>query len=166
MSNDPGKADPHPDRTDIVPIVPPSDSGKARDQADLRTDWFLQYLVSLVRNSPMEFGITLQVSGMLVSGQLVSHKTYFEGLAIALSEGLEKFPDLADTFKTGIPSFGVTPANIESNVDIPMPQFIHLKNAKLINTAGHDIPRGAGVWWRGRISEVGGFILGTFSESS
>ena len=154
MSNDPGKADPHPDRTDIVPIVPPSDSGKARDQADLRTDWFLQYLVSLVRNSPMEFGITLQVSGMLVSGQLVSHKTYFEGLAIALSEGLEKFPDLADTL------------NIESNVDIPMPQFIHLKNAKLINTAGHDIPRGAGVWWRGRISEVGGFILGTFSESS
>jgi hypothetical protein len=45
------------------------------------------------------------------------------------------------------------------------PNYIHLKEAKffLPSGAGKPIPANQGVWWRGRLSEVSGFILGSLA---
>lgn len=48
-------------------------------------DWFLQLLVDAVNGTTSEIGLTLQVSGLLVSGTLVSGDKYFEGFAEALA---------------------------------------------------------------------------------
>jgi hypothetical protein len=42
----------------------------------------------------------------------------------------------------------------------PLPHYIHLTDTKFFSTAGDPVPAGKGVWWRGRIAEVGGFTLG------
>jgi hypothetical protein len=42
-------------------------------------DWFIQSLVNVANVAPLSFGVTLQVSGLLVSGYLVSGKAYGRG---------------------------------------------------------------------------------------
>ncbi|WP_052177635.1 gas vesicle accessory protein GvpU [Methylotenera sp. G11] len=128
------------------------------------TDWFLQSLVSFANEASLEIGITLQVSGMLVSGNLVSHKQYFDGFATEFSSAFTNSED-AESIKTNISSYGDLYKSNDENKIQPPPQYIHLKNTRFFNTAGNPIPGNKGVWWRGRICEVGGFSLGSLSAS-
>lgn len=124
-----------------------------------QTDWFLQMLVQLANTSPMEIGITLQVSGMLVSGSIVSRKSYFEGFAEDFASPFSGEPNTAETMKKNFSMFGEK--KLDENEQLP--QFVHLKSARFFNTIGNPIPKNRGVWWRGRICEVGGFSLGILS---
>jgi hypothetical protein len=134
------------------------------------TDWFLQSLVNMVNNSTLEIGITLQVSGMLVSGSLVSGKSYFEGFASDFASPFTdpeiaasiKDPEIAASIKESFASYGeVYKTAADDTARRPLPQFIHIKGARFFNTSGNPIPGNMGVWWRGRICEVGGFSLGS-----
>ena len=126
-------------------------------------DWFLQALVNMANSGNFTMGITLQVSGFLVSGELISGPTYFEGFATDFvspmrdrteAEKIRKtLSDCGELYKT-------------DTLNVPLPAYIHLKQARFFNTAGNPIPGNRGVWWRGRISEVGGFVLGTLSHHS
>lgn len=124
------------------------------------SDWFLQRLASLANDDGLEIGITLQVSGLLVSGVLVSGAAYFQAIAQNFSEGLAAHADLAQAMKDGIGSFSGVYEKGTSNAAPPLPQYLHLKNAQFFNTAGAPIPENQRVWWRGRVSEVGGFTIG------
>lgn len=127
-------------------------------------DWFLQFLVNVANRSSMEVGITLQVSGMLVSGSLVSGKEYFEGFGTIFSSAFSD-PELAASIKKSVSSQGdIYADDDDEGGDQSLPQFIHLKNARFFNTAGRPIPGNCGVWWRGRICEVGGFSLGSLKQ--
>ena len=129
------------------------------------TDWFLQSLVNMANETSLEIGITLQVSGMLVSGILVSHKQYFDGFG---SEFASVFSDseVSESIKTNISSYGDLYKSDNENVaPLPPPQYIHLKNTYFFNTVGKPIRSNKGVWWRGRICQVGGFSLGSLSVS-
>jgi hypothetical protein len=129
------------------------------------TDWFLQSLVDMSNSSGLEVGITLQVGGFLVSGMLVSGKQYFEGFA----------SDFASAFTDQEAARGVREAfsrhgemyKLQGEADLrhPAPVYIHLKQARFFNTSGDPIPRNRGVFWRGRLSEVSGFILGTLGTT-
>lgn len=125
-----------------------------------QSDWFLQRLASLVNDDELEIGITLQVSGLLVSGVLVSGAAYFQAIAQNFSEGLSAHADFAQAMKDGIGSFSGVYAQGGTSAAPPLPQYLHLKNAQFFNTAGVPIPENQRVWWRGRVSEVGGFTIG------
>ena len=126
-------------------------------------DWFLEELVILANDSGFGFGVTLQVGGLLVSGTLASGAAYFEGVAAETAPALEG--DLAETFQKWFGNFRDL-ANRKPPDGVPRTvRFIHLRDAKFYNTTGSPIPGNRGVWWRGRISEVGGFVLGTLGES-
>lgn len=125
-----------------------------------QSDWFLQRLASLANDEGLEVGITLQVSGLLVSGVLVSGAAYFQAVAENFSEGLAAHSDLAQAMKKGIGSFSGVYTKGEGDAAPPLPQYLHLKNAQFFNTAGAPIPENQRVWWRGRVSEVGGFTIG------
>jgi hypothetical protein len=57
-------------------------------QIDASADWFLQLLVKIVNGKDdMAFPITLNVSGIIISGELVSGHRYFEGFAKDFKEG-------------------------------------------------------------------------------
>jgi len=132
-----------------------------------QTDWFLQSLVNMANDSDLGFGITLQVSGMLVSGNLVSVKQYFEGFAADFASPFATNPEVAESIKESFSSYGnLYSKDAEAEGDLPPPQYIHLKNARFFNTAGNPIPGNRGVWWRGRICEVGGFSLGSLSAEN
>jgi hypothetical protein len=108
-------------------------------------DWFIQSLVNVANVAPLSFGVTLQVSGLLVSGYLVSGKAYFEATG--------QMRKMFATFESAYP-------NDPSQTDRPVPQFVHLQNARFYSTNGTPVPSNAGVWWRGRISEISGIVVG------
>ncbi len=128
-------------------------------------DWFLQSLVRIANSSDSGFGITLQVSGMLVSGYLVSGRQYFEGFAADFS-GLFDDTGAAGAIRDTLSAYGKIYDPQADGEDIVPPQFIHLQDARFFSTAGHPVPGDGGVWWRGRLSGVGGFSLGRLSVIS
>ena len=129
------------------------------------SDWFLQSLVSIANSGPLEFGITLQVGGFLVSGSLVNGATYFEGFAAQFASTFPK--EFAKDMQDAIGSHGAVYKKPREEEDSPLlqPTFIHLKGARFFNNSGKPIPIDKeGVWWRGRLSEVSGFVFGSLSQ--
>jgi hypothetical protein len=127
-------------------------------------DWFLQLLVNMA-NGGLHLGLTLQVSGFLVSGELVGGRDYFDGMGEEFANGIHGLEDPGDirgSFAALRDQYYPEKADTTKK---PGPMFIHLKNARFFNTAGNPIPGNRGVWWRGRLSEVSGFILGGLSAS-
>jgi|SoiMethySBSTD1v2_1073268.scaffolds.fasta_scaffold41027_9 hypothetical protein len=117
-------------------------------------DWFLEMLVNIADKTEVGVPVTLQVGGTLVSGTLASGKAYFEGIASLpfrkgeIEDELRKaFTDAGDAIPTS---------------DEP-PRYVHLRDAHIFSTNG-TIPTHAGVWWRGRLSEVAGFWIGGLSK--
>lgn len=128
-------------------------------------DWFLESLVATVNNTGIEIGITLQMDGFLVSGYIVNGGKYFDGFSNEfISETAIHFGN-DEALKTIQEAFGkyaemYSPKSVEeSGTDTA--NYIHLEGARFFNTNGAPIPNNRGMWWRGRIAEVNGFILGT-----
>ena len=123
-------------------------------------DWFIQSLVNVANLAPLSFGVTLQVSGLLVSGYLVSGKAYFEATGAQIVGGLQANPDLAEQMRTMFATFESAYPSDAKQKDRPVPQFVHLQNARFYSTDGKPVPTDAGVWWRGRISQISGIVIG------
>jgi hypothetical protein len=119
-------------------------------------EWFLAFLVRLA-NSGLEFQITLNVSGFLITGVLTSGKEYFKGITSDVFGFLEEDHPLPHQFQKFANTYD--PESSEY-VDDDRVSFLHLKNAKFIQVGGKPIPGNKGVWWRGRIDSVNGFCFG------
>jgi hypothetical protein len=123
-------------------------------------DWFIQSLVNVANVAPLSFGVTLQVSGLLVSGYLVSGKAYFEATGQQIVSSLAQNAALADQMRKMFATFESAYPNDPAQTERPVPQFVHLQNARFYSTDGTPVPSNAGVWWRGRISEISGIVIG------
>jgi len=121
-------------------------------------DWFLQFLVNLANKNRFELDITLTVGGILISGTLVGVKQYFDELSTFFANPFDsgKNPDIKETFK----QIGDQCACVAPSEQTETPSYIHLKNVNFANAQSRSIPGNAGLWWRGRISEVQGFSPG------
>ena len=127
------------------------------------SDWFLEILVKWANgkdgNTLVGTGITLSLKGLLVSGSLIGYREYFEGIA-SLAEksngNSEMVGFVADTIR-GI-------AEKISKFDMPV-EYIHLKDAHFYLGGNKEIPANAGVYWRGRLSEIDGFTIGLLSQA-
>jgi len=128
-------------------------------------DWFIQSLVNVANVAPLSFGVTLQVSGLLVSGYLVSGKTYFEAIGQQIVSGLSQNAALADQMRKMFTTFESAYPNDPGQSERPVPQFVHLQNARFYSTDGTPVPSNEGVWWRGRISQISGIVIGILNVS-
>ncbi|KAA3451641.1 hypothetical protein C7I87_06445 [Mesorhizobium sp. SARCC-RB16n] len=129
----------------------------------VREDWFLQSLVNLVNRTGAQIGITLTVGGTQVSGHLSSGKAYFEEFASVFAQSFERSaPEFAAAMKEVFEEYGQL-YDDDKKADQPRdpPNYIHLKNVHIFTGPNSPIPKNDGSWWRGRIREVEGFILGT-----
>ena len=83
--------------------------------------------------------IILNVHGMIVSGELVSYKTYVDGF----------IPPKTDTEQD------------ETTVESEDRNYIHLRNVKFYLSSGNPIPANESkeIFWRGRLSSIDGFSL-------
>lgn len=122
-------------------------------------DEFLGTLVVLA-NAGVNAGITLYVGGSIISGTLISGGQYFKEFG---SQFLANLPndDLRDATA---PYFELQAglydkSQLEEGQSAPR-DYIHLSNARWHHPAGN-IPSNGGVLWRGRLSAVDGFNLGT-----
>lgn len=129
-------------------------------------DWFLQHLVSIVNNlGSGEFGITLTVSGTLISGYLTGGHNYFEGFAeeFAASFEVDGVDDgVAASVRESIGRLGQMynrPDTAEEEADeqeTHRTTYIHIRDAKMFHPGGAPIPSNRGVWWRGKLDAVDG----------
>lgn len=86
-------------------------------------------------------GITICVSGLLVSGIVISAKEYFKSNSL-----LQAVDEVS----------GANAPPPEKNLG-----YIHLKNAHIMGAGQNSVPAsGNGVLWRGRLDRVDGFFLG------
>ena len=118
------------------------------------SDQSIRKLVKFSNDHGTEFGITLLLNSGVVSGTVISANAYFEQLIKDLELSLEQSPPLAEVLHSMLPN----------NSGDNLPNFIHLKDAK-IYLGERTIPNGAGVLWRGRISQVSGFTMGRLVNS-
>lgn len=126
-------------------------------------DWFLQNLVSIVNNSGIEFGVTLSVEGMVLSGTLVSGKKYFEIFAEQFANAYPGKADTKEEIREALAKNAELYTEREEDESRPPPQFIHLEDCRHFSTSGHVLPGNQGFLWRGRINAVSGFSLGSLS---
>ncbi|MDV6304857.1 hypothetical protein R3P93_20030 [Rhodococcus cerastii] len=128
--------------------APPAPPREDRDQ-------LLTRIVTLFNlNSEAEVGITLTVSGVVVSGTLVSGARYFDAANETWSKGdlaaiwsleVEHYRQLAD---------GTDRADLST--EIARTGYIHLLDA-VVHEGGRQLGVAA---WRGRLTEVSGWSLG------
>lgn len=141
-----------------------------------RVDWFLQVFVELANEEPFEMPVTLASGGLIVSGQLVSGRRYFEGFAEEFSAAIpDTTEDVTTYWRDFLAGFGSSiygareeepdgapheDASAEAEDDPADPHYIHLRDARIFHAGNSHAPLVAGVWWRARIEAVDGFFLG------
>lgn len=123
-------------------------------------DWFLGELIGLA-NQSLEIPITLTIGGALVSGRLISGERYFRELGNSLTKGIED-EGLSESLNSMMEGFAKEYESTKQNyADRPM-RFIHINEAKWVYLNGK-IPTDKGPLWRGKISSIDGFFIGTLS---
>lgn len=122
-------------------------------------DWHLQNLVQLANNAGAEMGITLMVNGTVITGTLIGGKSYFNEFADSFASG---WTTLDEDAKQAVRDSMARPAD-DYGSDKPQGtvSYIHLRNARVQTPTG-SMPEG-GFLWRGRLSQVSGFFLGSLS---
>lgn len=127
-----------------------------------QTDWLVQWFAKFVNGGQVGVSVpvTFTIGGGLVSGHLISEADYFEQLASDFSVALPEAAKAAG--KELILSLQPTLA-VDEN-DQPACQFVHLKGAQVFNGSSNPIPS-SGTLWRGKISSVEGFSLGSLTVS-
>jgi hypothetical protein len=154
-----------------VPGTP--DEKWIKEQVTLAPDDTLRGLVDIVNGaSGAELGITLFVHGIVVSGRLVSGEMYFDGVASSIRDAYqtENADALAEYFgfyaeeyrKLYAPADDASDDQSDEDASSePHTAFVHLKDAKFWHSGGASVQQGA--YWRGRLSSVDGYYLGTLS---
>ncbi len=144
------------------------------DEPAPQSDWFLQFLVRMANDRTWELGLTLNVGGVTVMGTLIGGRAYFDLLAAAFATGLNPATDeereavRASMAQAGriYPEarFDEREARGEDVYLRQQENYIHLKDARFV-VGNAFVPASGPLLWRGRLSEVDGWALGTVSAT-
>ncbi|RFF46222.1 gas vesicle protein [Xanthomonas campestris] len=119
-------------------------------------DYLLQDLV-LLANEGLLIGITVTIGGTTITGNLIGGKSWFE----EFTAQFDVVPD--DRFRASLKERFGAYADIykDEGKRTRAPFYIHLQGAKVVEKNGM-LPN-QGMLWRGRLSEISGFALGSLS---
>jgi hypothetical protein len=133
-------------------------------------DFVLQALAKAANDVGFRMGITLSVGGALITGTLVGGREYFEHFGREFKDAYypahapdeeslgrlnEVFDDLAKRYDKASLAEDHPNAHVELR-----PAYIHLRKAQVIH-GDLRIPTSERGLWRGRLTAVDGFFLGT-----
>ena len=139
---------------DKSPVVP-----EQEEEIIPVSDIVLSILIDSFAEHGVGIGVTLNVKGLIISGELTSREEYFKGIIQQTKNSngdSEIVKAIADSFSTMDKTIKEILSEKEQK---PLPNFVHLKNARYF-PGGNCTPSNKGVWWRGRLSEVDGFHIG------
>ena len=127
------------------------------------SDDFLETLVAIVNKAGLEFGVTLTVGGAQIAGVLTSGRRYFEHMA----ETFEERAGIRGAFDRWLARYPAMGANTDQDEGLQGTAthnvYLHLRDVRVYQEQAGALPTGtgpSGVYWRGRISAVDGFIFG------
>lgn len=139
-------------KDEVLPVLDPNS-----------VDNVLQVFSYLANQSGLGIPITLNVSGLLVSGLIISRDEYMKGIANTIRKGVSMWPEDDKNFVED----QLLKSMEEPLDEEKMPKlvddvrYIHLKGARVFSVGGKPIPSsGDGFLWRGRINSVDGFSIG------
>jgi hypothetical protein len=123
-------------------------SDKAEQTREMEKDKVLVLLIKQIEEAEKNnnlsdedkyIDIILNVHGMIVSGELVSYKTYVDGFVRQKTDDEQE----------------------ETTVKSDDRNYIHLRNVKFYLSAGNPIPANDSkeIFWRGKLSSIDGFSL-------
>lgn len=122
----------------------------------LFVDEYLRSIIEVLNDKNIEGElISLNVGGLLASGQMVSYQMYHN----AVYKTLKVLP-LGPEIQQPI-------GNKQTNAFQQSSLFIHLKNTRFFHpagTVGKGVPSNEGVWWRGRLDRIDGYWFGRLSS--
>ena len=135
------------------------------DQRD-DVDWLLAWMINFAERG-LELGVTLNVGGALITGNLIGGRKYFETLGNLMQNanftGFEVDPEFKTNMGTNFAMWkDLYPKTEDIKADdVPRPSYIHLARAHIVLknvplTSGDGVPL-----WRGKLSSVDGFTIGT-----
>ncbi len=138
------------------------------------TDFFLGFLTSLAEGEDgFNVPITLNVGGVIVSGELISEDEYFAGLSQLFTDHEGEVPEGATTWKEvfrSLPSLfdsfameqlddGADPQETQEMRESLREPYVHLRNTQ-VWTAEERFFGFEGAFWRGKLSSIDGFWFG------
>lgn len=131
----------------------------------MEADFLLGMLVRRVEQSDFRTDITLTIGGMIMMGDMISEEQFCEGIAEDVpAEHQEYFrglPDLFDELATEFAGDGEEPHDLRDDM---RDSVVHLTNVRIFQEGEyHQFRR---TFWRGKISTVDGFWLGTPSPDA
>jgi len=115
--------------------------------------------------STVEVGGTLSISGLLISGRLVSRATWVKGVLRDLGEALG--PDAADAIRAGwSEKVGRDLSDRPREESRPAAEWFHLRQAGIFPGASShsSVSESKVKWWCGRRASVESFFLGLLEE--
>lgn len=130
------------------------------DQGEGR-DWMLAWIIGHAEVFGVEFGVTLSVGGSLIAGTVIGGRKYLEQLADDVRKATGTTQDFAEQLGNNFSQWsGLYPEpNGGTSILELKPAYIHLKDARVIQSNGNHLPRN-GMLWRGKVKSVDGFTLG------
>ncbi|MGH8382613.1 hypothetical protein [Pseudomonas sp.] len=120
-------------------------------------DPFLKSLNEIVNKHDISFGVTLVVAGGVISGTLVSAKSFIDGFADSFSSAWPGGPN--ESVRAGLEAWGQPAA--ESIHE----EFVHLKGARYVFGKDFAPNVGGGMLWRGSLESISGFSLGGLNQA-
>jgi len=130
------------------------------DRDGLLTAW-----VVIANKGTTETSVTLQVAGLIVTGDLIGVGTYYKALGEQFAAGTadgEAQQGWKATFDELAQSSTAVAASSAEDLST-LPQYIHLRNARILRADGELIPHNSGVLWRGRLTAVDAWWFGLLS---
>jgi hypothetical protein len=138
-------------------------------------DRFLRMLAAMAELYGADIPITLNLAGVLVSGRLVSSIRYFDGMADVFlgavvdtgSKGAAAFEGIFRQAAAGLAedARAVADEKEERFLEVAAAvEHVHLQEATFWQPGKPPIPASGGVWWRGRLDAVAGFVLGSIEQ--
>lgn len=128
-------------------------------------DGMLEVLVAVVNNTKSEMSMTLSIPGGVITGLLIGYREWLSRIEARIARDS---PNAAGMFDAWAEQDDETQWGDElEDSDVPrtMPNFVHLADANYVEWSGL-IPNedSEGLMWRGRLSEVSGWSLGSFKR--
>lgn len=134
-------------------------------------DFFLMLLVQRVETSDFRPDITVNVGGITLIGDMISEKDFFDGFSATITSDPPELQEEHRTFFSNLPT-ALDELVEESAEEGEVPQderdrvrrhFIHLTNVRMFDGGQyHEFPDS---FWRGKVSAVDGFWLGSFQST-
>ena len=120
-------------------------------------DYMLKSLLAVVEKEKISVRVTLNIKGAIVSGVLISSQEYCENILRYFREE----SDLQDPEKLTQDMRRLCEFYKSADRDLADMHYVHLKDARFHYASQDTAPVDQGVFWRGKLASIDGFVFGT-----